>query len=527
MTARPHPDEFELDAFLRQQESKSLLRIVVCGSVDHGKSTLIGRLLYESKLLFEDQLRTLEAESRKYGTQGGELDFALLLDGLAAEREQKITIDVAYRFLSTKHRKFIVADAPGHEQYTRNMATGASTADVALILVNAEAGLTRQTKRHSLIVSTLGVRYLVVAVNKMDLVAWSEPAFRAIEADFRAFADALDIDEIVCIPISARSGDNVVSPSALAPWYRGPTLLSYLEAVDVASSTHPLPFRMPVQLVNRPNSDFRGYSGLIAGGDVHVGMPVRILPSGQTSQVERIVTFDGDVTRAAAGQSVTVTLAGQVDASRGDVIADIKSPPAVTNRLRARVVWMGREEFAPGRPYLIKLGTATARAAVEPSLSVLDLDTRELKPADRLLINDIGECTLRLDRAIAADVYSESRDTGSFILIDPESYDTVGMGIIEAPPDTGVLARLRRRFRLPIGADRSPGRTRWDESHLRSIAKAISWRATGSIDTFIVTFIITRSSVFAGSVAITEIMTKVFFYYCHERVWSMIPWGKK
>jgi sulfate adenylyltransferase large subunit len=526
MTARPHPDEFVLDDFLRQQDGKSLLRFIACGSVDHGKSTLIGRLLYEAKLLFDDQLETLKAESRKHGTQGRELDFSLLLDGLAAEREQKITIDVAYRFFSTERRKFIVADAPGHEQYTRNMATGASTADVALIVINAQSGLTRQTRRHSLIVSTLGVRRLVLAVNKMDLVDWSEQAFRAIESEFRRFAGTLGAHDIVCIPISARFGDNVAARSAATDWYRGPTLLDYLERVDVGPEPNSSAFRMPVQLVNRPSPDFRGYSGLIASGDVYAGMPVRIWPSGQTSQIDRIVTFDGDIERAAAGRSVTLTLADEIDASRGDMIADAGRAPIITDRLQARVVWVGKEPLATGRSYLIKLGTCSAKATVEPPMRVLDLDTGLSSAAERLFINDIGQCTLKLDRVVAADRYAESQETGSFILIDPESYDTVGMGFVEGSGTReGFLARLRERLKLPARASAKTA-TRSGESHVRSVVKAISWRATGSLDTFLVTLIITGSSVFAGSVAVAEIATKIVFYYGHERIWAMIPWGK-
>src|SRR5436309_1084613 len=434
MTARPHPDEFAIDDFLAQQNRKSLLRFIACGSVDHGKSTLIGRLLYEAKLLFDDQIEALAAESRKHGTQGKELDFSLLLDGFAAEREQKITIDVAYRFFATERRKFIVADAPGHEQYTRNMATGASTADLALIVVNAQSGLTRQTRRHSLIVTTLGVRRLVLAVNKMDLVDRSEQTFRAIESEFRRFAGTLGVSDIVCIPVSARDGDNIARGSAAMGWYRGPTLLDHLEQVEVAPEPHAAAFRMPVQLVNRPDPDFRGYSGTIASGDVYVGMPVRVWPSGQTSQIDRIVTFDGDLERADAGRSVTVTLADEIDASRGDVIADAGQAPLVAERLQARVVWVGKEPLAGGRSYLIKLGTCSAKATVEAPLRVLDLDTGTSSVAERLFINDIGECTLRLDRAVAADPYAQSKETGSFILIDPRFNDTVCMACVEGTP---------------------------------------------------------------------------------------------
>jgi sulfate adenylyltransferase large subunit len=529
MTAQPNPSEFALDTFLRQQEHKSLLRFIVCGSVDHGKSTLIGRLLYEAKLLFDDQLDALATESRKYGTtQGKEFDFSLLLDGLAAEREQKITIDVAYRFFSTERRKFIVADAPGHEQYTRNMATGASTADLALILINAQTGITRQTRRHSLIVTTLGVRQLLVAVNKMDLVGWSQQAFRAIEAEFRSFAAELGASEVVCIPISARGGDNVVSRSSNMDWYRGPSLLGYLEEVEVAAAPGRRPFRMPVQIVNRPTPDFRGCSGMIASGDVYAGMPVQIWPSGQMSCIGRIVTFDGDLDRAAVGQSVTITLADEVDASRGDVIAEIEKPPMVIERLAARIVWMGKDALAPGQHYLIKLATATGKATIEPELRVLDLDTRNTVAADRLFINDIGHCVLALDRPFAVDCYDDNKETGGFILTDPESHDVVGMGLIERTMTEGSrLGWLRKRLSFVAPANTAGGSSAPpSESHVRSIVKAISWRGTGSVDTFLVTFVITGSFKFAGSIAITEILTKIVLYYFHERIWSVIPWGR-
>jgi sulfate adenylyltransferase large subunit len=528
MTIQPPRRAFAPDDVVDGLNRKSLLRFIACGSVDHGKSTLIGRLLYEAKLLFDDQLGALANESRKYGTQGGELDFSLLLDGLAAEREQKITIDVAYRFFTTERRKFIVADAPGHEQYTRNMATGASTAELALILVNAEAGLTRQTRRHAVIVSTLGVRHFVIAVNKMDLVGWSEATFRKIEAEFQSLATELGVSEVVCIPLSAKSGDNVVARSAATDWYRGPTLLDYLEDVEIDALARGTPLRLPVQLVNRPTPEFRGYSGMIASGDVYAGMPVRIMPSGQTSAIARIVGFDDDIDRATAGQSVTVTLADELDVSRGDVIADMAQPPAVTDRLAARVVWMGNEPFVAGRSYLIKLGTCTATATVEGKLRALDLDTREPLAADRLFMNDIGDCVLTLDRTVAVDPYADSKDTGSFILIDPESFDTIGMGLVRDTMSAhGRGSGLRRWWPYAKTKHAVPrAAARGTDSHVRSIAKAISWRATGSIDTFIVALFITGSSLFAGSIAVTEILTKIMLYYAHERAWSFIPWGK-
>jgi sulfate adenylyltransferase large subunit len=520
MTARPEPAVFAPEDFLVHQESKSLLRFIVCGSVDHGKSTLIGRLLYEAGLLFVDQLDALDRDSRHHGTQGEERDFALVLDGLVAEREQKITIDVAYRFFSTARRKFIVADAPGHEQYTRNMATGTSTADVALLLVSADTGLTRQTRRHALIVSTLGVRHFVVAINKMDLVGWSRSKFSELKAEFRAFAKDLDVDDIVFIPVGARSGDNIIARPRHMTWYRGPTLLEHLEKVEVAPRSGPSAFRMPVQCVIRPDPNFRGYCGLIAGGAVRPGMPVQILPSGQRTHVDRIVTADGDLAQAIAGQAVTLTFLDEIDASRGDVIAEVGRPAPVTKRFSARVVWIGQDALVPGRPYLLKLAASTVYATIEPPLLVVDLDTRRYAAADHVRTNDIGSVTVQLDRPVAADRYATNKDTGSFILIDPESNDTVGMGIVE------VTHPGENRCVVPK-ANPLTDLIRATETHGRSLAKAISWRATGSLDTFVVAVLITGSSKVAGSVALAEILTKTLIYYFHERVWAVITWGKR
>ena len=435
MTAQPARDGFLADDLLLRHERKGLLRFVTCGAVDDGKSTLMGRLLYEANSLFDDQVATLEVDSRKHGAQDNELDYSLLLDGLSAEREQGITIDVAYRFFSTERRKFIVADAPGHEQYTRNMATGASTADLAIILIDARKGLTLQTRRHSLILSMLGVRNIVLVANKMDLVNWSESVFRAIENDYRALAAGLNFSRIVCIPASARAGDNVVDRSQNMDWYRGPTLLRHLEEVDIGTARE-RPFRMPVQSVIRAKSDFRGYAGLIAGGEITVGMPVQILPSGQTSRVRRIVTYDGDLDRAISGQTVTVTLDDNLDMARGDVMAETGNGPDVADRFNARMFWIGAEPFAPGRQYLLKLGTQTVSAAAAPNLRSLDLDTLDSEPADRIALNGIADCTLRLDRPLAFDRYTDSRETGGFILIDRESFETVGMGLVSGP-ETG------------------------------------------------------------------------------------------
>lgn len=526
MNVHAQPAEPAIAAPLHEQERKSLVRFIACGSVDHGKSTLIGRLLYDSKQVFDDQLDALAADSRKFGTQGDALDFSLLLDGLAAEREQNITIDVAYRFFATARRQFIVIDAPGHEEYTANMATGASVADLALVLVAVEEGLTRQTKRHLVILSMLGIRHVVLAVNKMDRVGWSRDAFGAVETAFRALATDLGFVDIACIPVAAKSGDNVTTRSAHLPWYRGPSLLDYLETVEPARTANLDPFRMPIQWVNRPNADFRGYSGLITSGEVRVGMPVKILPAGRVTRIARIATFDGDLGRAAAGRSVTLTFTDPLDASRGDIVADAEWAPAVTKRIEARIFWMKDRPLERGQTYLLKLATSTATARVEAGLSIIDLDTRRAVAADAIGPNEVGHCTLTFDRAMALDRYEDCRDTGSFILIDPETFDTVAMGCVEeiAPLQSGS----RLATWLPSRAGAVSGKlTRWTETHARSLVKAVSWRATGSLDTFVVTFVISGSTKLAGSVAITEILTKVLIYYGHERIWALVPWGKR
>jgi sulfate adenylyltransferase large subunit len=514
MNALADPALFDADDFVVRQERKDLLRFIVCGSVDHGKSPLIGRLLYESGLLFADQLEALDRESPRYSTQDDQRDFALLLDGLAAEREQKITIDVAYRFFTTARRKFIVADAPGHEQYTRNMATGASTADLAVLLVSAPDGLTRQTRRHALVAATLGVRRFVVVINKMDAAARSERRFASLVAEFRDFAQRIEIDELFFIPLSARNGDNLVFRSQLMPWYDGPSLLEYLETVEIAPRRRDSAFRMPIQWVNRPDSRFRGYCGLIASGKTYPGMPVQALPSGQSSRIARIVTTRGDLAHAISGQAVTLTLSDEIDASRGDVLAAIGPFASVTDRLVVRLVWTGTDELQSGRPYLL----SSRRATVEPVLHVIDLETNRFNPTDRLATNDIGTAVIKLDRLVAADRYEENRDTGGFILIDPETCDTVGLGIIEtiSPGEDQAIARTKLLDLI-----------RATETHARSIAKAVSWRATGSLDTFIIAALVTGSSRLAGGVAVAEILTKTILYYVHERVWAFIGWGKR
>jgi bifunctional enzyme CysN/CysC len=420
----------DVDQYLRRHEHKSLLRFITCGSVDDGKSTLIGRMLYESKLVLDDHLAALEADSKKVGTQGGELDFALLVDGLAAEREQGITIDVAYRFFATEKRKFIVADTPGHEQYTRNMVTGASTADLAIILVDARKGLLTQTRRHTYLVGLLGIRKLVLAVNKMDLVGYDQDVAESIEAAYRAFAAGIGLTDVVAIPMSALRGDCITAPSANMPWYQGPSLIDHLEEVDVGGAVTSGPFRMPVQWVNRPNLDFRGFSGLIVGGTVRPGDPIRVLPSGVTSTVARVVAWGGDLAEAVSGQSVTVALTDEVDVSRGDLIAGADRPPAIADQFEAHVVWMGEQPMLPGRRYLLKIGTRTVGATVARPKYVINVETLEHVASPTLVLNEIGVCNLHLDQGIAFDTYLENRDTGGFILIDRLTNSTVGSGLL-------------------------------------------------------------------------------------------------
>jgi bifunctional enzyme CysN/CysC len=420
----------DIEAYLDAHEHKTMLRFITCGSVDDGKSTLIGRLLYDSHLVFEDHLTALESDSRKVGTQGGELDFALLVDGLAAEREQGITIDVAYRFFSTESRKFIVADTPGHEQYTRNMVTGASTAELAVILIDARKGVLTQTRRHSYLVSLLGIRHVVLAVNKLDLVDYSQEVFDTIEADYRAFAAENGLEDIVAIPMSALRGDNITEPSEHTPWYTGPTLIGHLETVDVADVLDAGPFRLPVQWVNRPDLDFRGFSGQIVGGTVRPGDRVRILPSGRESTVARIVTFDGDLDEAVAGQSVTITLTDEVDVSRGDVIAAATDPPGVADQFEAHIIWMGEEPMLPGRPYLLKLGARTVGVTVAQPKYKVNVNTLEHTAAKTLELNEIGVCNINLDRALPFDSYRDNRDMGGFVLIDRFTNNTVAAGLL-------------------------------------------------------------------------------------------------
>ncbi|WP_394930539.1 sulfate adenylyltransferase subunit CysN, partial [uncultured Ilumatobacter sp.] len=420
----------DIDEYLTSHQYKSLLRFITCGSVDDGKSTLIGRLLYESHMVFEDHLAQLEADSAKVGTQGTDLDFALLLDGLTAEREQGITIDVAYRFFSTEKRKFIVADTPGHEQYTRNMVTGASTADVAVLMVDARKGVLTQTRRHSYLVSLLGIRKVVVAINKMDLVDYSEEIYNAIVTEFGEFAEQIGLSDITYVPVSALKGDNIVEYSVATPWYDGPTLMTYLEDVPVDDDVAAGPFRMPVQWVNRPNLDFRGFSGRIVGGSIKPGDPIRVLPAGTISTVDRIVTMDGDLDVAVAGQSVTITLTDEIDASRGDLMCAGDAPAEVADQFEAHVVWMHEDEMLPGRPYLLKVGTRTMGVTIAHPKYRVDVNSLEHLAANTLELNEIGVCNLSLDRPIPFDAYADNRDTGSFVIIDKRTQNTVGAGML-------------------------------------------------------------------------------------------------
>ncbi len=417
--------------YLEAHENKGLLRFITCGSVDDGKSTLIGRLLYDSKLLYDDQLAALESDTKKHGTQGEKIDFALLVDGLAAEREQGITIDVAYRFFSTEKRKFIVADTPGHEQYTRNMATGASTADLAIILIDARRGVLTQTRRHSYIVSLLGIRHVIVAVNKMDLVDYSEKTFRDIEAEYRAFAEPLGFDTIAALPLSALEGDNMIAKSSRTPWHDGAALLPYLETVDVRADLADKPFRMPVQWVNRPNLDFRGFSGTVASGTLKPGDEIVVVPSAKRSKVKSIVTMDGDLEEAAPDMAVTVTLEDEIDISRGDVICAGKAPAEQTDQFAAHVLWMSEDKLYPGRQYLLKTANRIVSATATELKHKVNVNTLEHMSGKTLELNEVAFCNFSLSAPIAFDPYKENQRTGSFILIDKRTNATIGAGLID------------------------------------------------------------------------------------------------
>ena len=425
----------DINAYLDQHQTKSMLRFITCGSVDDGKSTLIGRLLYDAKMIFEDQLAALEVDSKRLGTQGDDLDFALLVDGLASEREQGITIDVAYRYFATEKRKFIVADTPGHEQYTRNMATGASTAELAVILVDARHGVQTQTRRHSYIASLLGIKKIVLAVNKMDLVDYDQGIFDKIVAEYIEFASGLSEktgtkQSIEAIPLSALKGDNITENSETMKWYHGPSLISHLETVEIEDGNSAGEFRLPVQWVNRPNLNFRGFSGLISSGQIRPGDAIKVLPSAKTSTVKSIVTMDGDLPEAIAGQSITLTLEDEIDISRGDLICSTHSPAESANQFETTILWMSDEAMLSGRSYILKCGTQTATATMAPPKCRINVNTLEELAARKLELNEIGVCNVALDKQIAFDPYSQNRDTGGFVLIDRYTNATVGVGMI-------------------------------------------------------------------------------------------------
>ena len=481
-----------INQFLNQHENKSLLRLLTCGSVDDGKSTLIGRLLYDSKLIFDDQLSALHADSEKVGNAGeGEIDYALLLDGLKAEREQGITIDVAYRYFATPKRKFIIADTPGHEQYTRNMATGASTADLALILIDARYGVITQTKRHTFLVSLLGLKHIVVVVNKMDLKEYEEAAFESIKADFEAFSAELNLPEVTFIPLSALKGDNVVEKSARMDWYKGEPLLPILEEVDVAGGINCDDFRFPVQLVSRPNLDFRGFAGTVASGVVRPGDRVKALPSLKESTIKRIVTADGDLDEAFAPQAVTLELNDEIDISNGEMIVHAENVPQISTHLEASVVWMTETPLKANKTYVIRHTSRTTKAKISELKYLVDVNTLQKHPAEELKLNEIGRIALTTHLPLFLDPYVKNRETGSFILIDPIANTTVGAGMIEGhlgkdQPDGERIGRrefLWEQGRVTPGnrAQRNRHKGKWvlfigDDPRTQKLAKDLEYK---------------------------------------------------
>ena len=505
---------------IAQQAAASLLRFITCGSVDDGKSTLIGRLLYDSKNVLDDQLVTLDKDSKKFGTQGENIDFALLVDGLSAEREQGITIDVAYRYFATRRRSFIVADTPGHEQYTRNMATGASTAELAIILVDARKGILPQTRRHSFIVSMLGVKQIVVAINKMDLVDFDQGTFERIAGEYRAMAADLHFASIVVIPLSARDGDNMTGPSPRTPWYHGPSLLDYLETVEASTSRTDEGFRFPVQWVSRPNLDFRGFAGWVASGTVKPGETIMALPSGRTSRVERLVTADGDLAEAGNGQSVTITLADEIDISRGDVLVKAGDSLKACTSFSARLLWTSETAMpAQGGRYRLKLATCEANAEIASLNHVLDIHTFEKTYESGLAMNGIGLVTITLDKPLVVTPYEENRTLGAFILIDRLTHETVAMGTVRQDGEDEVKPAAR----VVNLASRLLSRS--GEEPRRSFLKAVTWRLAGSLVTFALAYVLTQSLIVSGSLVAAEMIVKTVLYFLHERAWANSGFG--
>ncbi|WP_199087482.1 GTP-binding protein [Bosea sp. ASV33] len=504
----------------------SLLRFITCGSVDDGKSTLIGRMLYEAGAVFDDQLSALDSDSRKFGTQGEAPDFALLVDGLSAEREQGITIDVAYRYFATETRSFIVADTPGHEQYTRNMATGASTADLAIILVDARKGLLPQTRRHSFIVSLVGVRHVVVAINKMDLVGYDETVFARIAADYRAAVQNLGFASIRFIPVSARDGENVMRPSARMPWYDGPALLPYLEDVAITrTAPGEEAFVLPVQWVNRPDLDFRGYAGAAVAGRARVGDPVVALPSGRTSRIARLIGAAGEASQIAAGQAATVTLEDDIDISRGDVIAAAGTALPVSRGLKARLLWTGERAMLEGGQFLVKLATQSANATVETLHHSIDIEGFQPLPTQSLGMNGIGLVTLRLDRPLVSLPYARSHELGGFILIDRISNETVALGFVEpgegavqqAVGEGGALARTKRAVIRIAGRPGTPDRRAW--------LAGVSWRVLSTGGLFAAAFALTANAAASLALALGDILLRPGLRALHMRLWRKAPAG--
>ena len=449
----------DIDAYLKQHEQKELLRFLTCGSVDDGKSTLIGRLLHDSKMIYEDQLEAIRSDSTKHGTTGEKIDLALLVDGLQAEREQGITIDVAYRYFSTAKRKFIIADTPGHEQYTRNMATGASTCDLAIILIDARHGVMTQTRRHSYIASLLGIKHVVVAINKMDLVDFSEERFNQIKDDYLTFAKNLNPQNFFFVPISALDGDNVVNHSERSPWYSSPqhngqSLMEILESVEVAANKNFTDFRFPVQYVNRPNLDFRGFCGTVASGVVKPGDEIRVLPSGKTSKIKSIVTYDGNLDEAFADQAVTLTLQDEIDVSRGDMIVHASAQVSLSNYLKAHLVWMSDTPMQPNREYLFKFASKVTPGSVVDINYRVDVNTQELLKAEQMSLNDIAQVEVHLDQKVAVDPYAHNRATGAFIMIDRMTNITVGAGMVDEikQPANAVVNNQISEFEVELNA---------------------------------------------------------------------------
>ncbi|WP_220721002.1 sulfate adenylyltransferase subunit CysN [Agarivorans litoreus] len=463
----------DIEEYLQQHEQKQLLRLLTCGSVDDGKSTLIGRLLHDSKMIFEDQLATIKNDSKRFNTTDGEFDLALLVDGLQSEREQGITIDVAYRYFSTEKRKFIIADTPGHEQYTRNMATGASNCDLAIVMIDARYGVQVQTRRHSFIVSTLGIKQVIVAINKMDLVEFSEARFEEIKAEYQKFAENLNIDSIKFVPISALNGDNVVERSEQSAWYHGETLMGMLESAPISAGQNFDDFRFPVQYVNRPNLDFRGFCGTISSGVVRKGDEVTSLPSGKTSKVKSIVTFDGEIDEAYAPMAVTLTLEDEIDASRGNMLVHSNNKPWVASSAEATIVWMAEEPMIANKQYDFKLASKTTSGSIAKIEHQIDVNTLEEQEAVRLNLNEIGSCQVQFSQQVAFDAYNKAKGTGSFIIIDRISNVTVGAGIITAKGSLEEAGQQQEfsAFELELNALVRKHFPHWDAKDLSELLK--------------------------------------------------------